>query len=85
MEKVNLSESIAIFHEGEEPLEEVNVSDSLVILYDNSIHYVIDKTPRDKVYNFSVDSDSLAISYDNSIHYVLIRAPRIKFVILMLR
>jgi hypothetical protein len=55
VEEVNLLESIAIFHEKEEPLEEVNLSDSLAILYDNSIHYVIDKTPEDKVHDFSVE------------------------------
>jgi hypothetical protein len=70
VEEVSLSEIIALFHE-EEPLEEVNLSDSLAILYGNPIHYVIDKTPEDKVHDFSVDSDTLAISCDNYVHYVV--------------
>jgi hypothetical protein len=70
VEEVSLSESIALFHE-EEPLEEVNLSDSLAILYGNPIHYVIDKTPEDKVRDFSVDADTLAISCDNYVHYVV--------------
>ena len=55
VEEVNLLKSIAIFHKEKEPLEEVNLSDNLTILYDNSIHYVIDKTPVDKVHDFSVE------------------------------
>jgi hypothetical protein len=70
VEEVSLSKSIALFHE-EEPLEEVNLSNSLAILYGNPIHYVIDKTPEDKVRDFSVDSDTLAISCDNYVHYVV--------------
>jgi hypothetical protein len=77
VEEVNLSESIALFHE-EEPLEEVNLSDSLAILYDNPIHYVIDKTPEDKVRDFSVDSDSLAISCDNYVHYTVDKSSKDK-------
>jgi hypothetical protein len=54
VEEVNLSESIALFHE-EEPLGEVNLSDSLAILYGNPIHYVIDKTSEDKIHDFKVE------------------------------
>jgi hypothetical protein len=54
VEEVNLSESIALFHE-EEPLGEVNLSDSLAILYGNPIHYVIDKTSKDKIHDFKVE------------------------------
>jgi hypothetical protein len=55
VEKVNLLESIAIFHEEEEPLGEVNLSDSLAILYDNFVHYVVDKSFEDKICDFNVE------------------------------
>ena len=54
VEEVNLSESIAIFHEEEEPLEEVNMSDSFAIFYENSMYYVLDKKPEDKTFYLSV-------------------------------
>jgi hypothetical protein len=54
LEEVVLLESFTIFHEKEESLEEVNFSDSLVTLYDNSVHHVLDKSPEDKACDCSV-------------------------------
>ena len=69
VEEVNLSESIAIFHEEEEPLEEisllerfaifheeeVNLSNSFALFDDNSTYHVPDKSPEDKIFNFIVE------------------------------
>jgi hypothetical protein len=69
VEEVNLFESIAIFHEEEEPLEEVSLSESFAIFHeeevnlsnsfilfdDNSTYHVPDKSPKDKVFDFSVE------------------------------
>jgi hypothetical protein len=52
-EEVSLSESFAIFHEEEEPLEEVNLSDSFAIFYDNFTYHVLDKSPEDKAFDLS--------------------------------
>jgi hypothetical protein len=56
VEEVNLSESIAIFHEDEELLEEVNHSNSLAVFDDNSIHHVLDESPEDEVFDFSLSN-----------------------------
>jgi hypothetical protein len=50
LEKVSLSESFAIFYE-----EEVNLSDSFALFDDNSTYHVPDKSPKDKVFDFSVE------------------------------
>ena len=55
LEEVSLSESIAIFHEEEEPLEEVNISNSFALFDGNSTYHVPNKSPEDKVFNFSVE------------------------------
>ena len=55
MEEVSSSKSFAIFHEEEEPLEEVNLSDSFAVSVDNSTYHVPDKSPEDKVFDFSVE------------------------------
>jgi hypothetical protein len=55
VEEVKLSESIAIFHEEEEPLEEVNLSDNFAVFYDNSTYHVPNKSPEDKVFDFSAE------------------------------
>jgi hypothetical protein len=52
---VNLSESIKNFHEEEEPLEEVNMSDSFALFDDNSTYNVTIKSLKGKVFNFSVE------------------------------
>jgi hypothetical protein len=50
VKKVNLSNSIVIFHEEEEPLKEVNLSASFANFDDNSTYHVIDKSPENKAY-----------------------------------
>jgi hypothetical protein len=55
LEEVSLLESFANFHEKEEPLEEVNHSDSFVHFDDNSTYHVPDKSPEDKIFDFSVE------------------------------
>jgi hypothetical protein len=50
LEEVSLSKSFAIFHE-----EEVNLSDSFALFDDNSTYHVLDKSPEDKIFNFSVE------------------------------
>jgi hypothetical protein len=69
VEEVNLLESIATFHEEEEPLEEVslsesfaifheeevNLSDSFALFNDNTTYHVLDKSPEHKIFNFSVE------------------------------
>jgi hypothetical protein len=55
VDEVNLSESIKIFHEEEEPLEEVNLSDSFALFADNSTYHVTVKNLEGKVFNFSVE------------------------------
>jgi predicted lactoylglutathione lyase len=52
---VNLSESIKIFHEEKEPLEEVNLSDSFAFFDDNSTYHVMVKSLEGKVFNFNVE------------------------------
>ena len=47
-------EGIAIFHEAEALLEEVNLSDSFTIFDDNSTYHVLDKSPEDKAFDLSV-------------------------------
>jgi hypothetical protein len=49
MDEVNLLECIKIFHEEEEPLEEVNLSDSFALFDDNSIYHVTIKSLEGKV------------------------------------
>jgi hypothetical protein len=56
VEEVNLSESIAIFHEEEELLEKVNHSDSLAVFDESSIHHVLDESPEDEVFDFSLSN-----------------------------
>jgi hypothetical protein len=55
VDEVNLSECIKIFHEEEEPLEEVNLSDSFALFDDNSTYHVTVKSLEGKVFNFSVE------------------------------
>ena len=55
VEEVSISESFAIFHEEKEPLEEINLSDNFALFDDNSIYHVPDKSPEDKVFDFSVE------------------------------
>jgi hypothetical protein len=68
VEEINLSESITIFYEEDEPLEdvslsesfaffhkeEVNLSNSFALFDDNSTYHVPDKSPEDKIFNFGV-------------------------------
>jgi hypothetical protein len=56
VEEVNISKSIAIFHKEEELLQEVNHSGSLVVFDDNSIHHVLDESPEDEVFDFSLSN-----------------------------
>jgi hypothetical protein len=56
VEGVNLLKSIAIFHEEDESLEEVNHSDSLAVFDDSSIHNVLDESPEDEVFDFSLSN-----------------------------
>jgi hypothetical protein len=55
VDKVNLSECIKIFHEEEEPLKEVNLSDNFALFDDNSTYHVTVKSLEGKVFNFSVE------------------------------
>jgi hypothetical protein len=50
LEEISLLESFAIFHE-----EEVNLSNSFALFDDNSTYHVPDKSPEDKIFNFSVE------------------------------
>jgi hypothetical protein len=50
LEDVSLSESFAIF-----PEEEVNLLNSFALFDDNSTYHVLDKSPEDKIFNFSVE------------------------------
>jgi hypothetical protein len=56
MEEINLSESIVIFHEEELLLEEVNHSDNLAVFDNSSIHHVLDESPEDGVFDFSLSN-----------------------------
>jgi hypothetical protein len=56
VEEVNISKSIANFHKEEELLEEVNHSGSLTVFDDNSIHHVLDESPEDEVFDFSLSN-----------------------------
>ena len=56
MEEVNPSKTIAIFQEEEELLEEVNHSDSLAVFDNSSIHHVLDESPKDEVFDFSLSN-----------------------------
>ena len=58
----NYEEGIAIFHEVEAPLEEVNLSYSFAIFYDNSTYHVLDKSPEDKAFDLSVRQLIMLIS-----------------------
>jgi hypothetical protein len=50
VDEVNLSECIKIFHEEEEPLEEVNLSDSFALFDDNSTYHVMEiKAPLRRI------------------------------------
>jgi hypothetical protein len=55
VDEVNLSECIKSFHKEEEPLEEVNLSDSFVLFDENSTYHVTVKSLEGKVFNFSVE------------------------------
>jgi hypothetical protein len=55
VDEVNLSKCIKIFHEEEEPLEEVNLSNSFALFGDNSTYHVTVKSLEGKVFNFSVE------------------------------
>jgi hypothetical protein len=69
VEEINLSENIAIFYEEDELLEDVSLSESFAIFHeekvslsnsfalfdDNSTYHVLDKSPEDKIFNFSVE------------------------------
>ena len=68
VEKVNLSKSIAIFIEEEELLEDVNHLDSLAVFDDSSIHHVLDESPEDKVFDFSLSNspnDNFGIGFED--------------------
>jgi hypothetical protein len=54
VDEVNLSECIKIFHEEEEPLEEVNLSNSFALFDDNSTYHVTVKSLKG-LFNFSVE------------------------------
>jgi hypothetical protein len=55
VDEVNLSKSIKMFHEEEEPFEEVNLSDIFALFDDNSTYHVTVKSLEGKVFNFSVE------------------------------
>ena len=63
VEEVNLLESIAIFHEEEEPLEEVSFSESFAMFHE-------EEEPLEEVNLL----DSFAIFYDNSTYHVLYKS-----------
>jgi hypothetical protein len=44
-----------IYPDEEESLEEVNLSDSLAILYEDYVHYMVDKGSKDKYSDFNVE------------------------------
>jgi hypothetical protein len=54
VEEINLLESTAIFHEEEEPWEEVNLSNSLIVFDDSSTHNMPDESPEVEVVDFNV-------------------------------
>jgi hypothetical protein len=55
VEGVSLLESFVIFIEKEKPLEEINLSNSFILFDDNSTYHVPNKSPEDKVFDFSVE------------------------------
>jgi hypothetical protein len=55
VDEVNLSKSIKMFHEEEESLEKVYLSDSFALFDDNSTYHVTVKSLEGKVFNFSVE------------------------------
>jgi hypothetical protein len=72
VEEVNLLESIAIFHEEEELLEEVNHSDSLAVFDDSSVHHVLDESPKDNLdVGFEVLEDIFNFCGQESIDHFL--------------